>query len=495
MLKTHRKLFEIMGFTLVMVIASITRLWNLSFPAKLVFDETYYVKDALTLSVEGHEKSWPDDPNPSFETGEIFTYLSEAAFVVHPPLGKWLIASGMWLVGPEQSTGWRLSTAILGIATVALLILVANKLFKSKFLSLAAGLLLAIDGLAITMSRTALLDTSLTFFLLLGFWFFLLDQEHSRILITGSISKLTNSLVWFRPWLILTGLTLGLASSIKWSGLYLLAGIGVYVVVSETILRKNSEERHWLSRGVFFQGFYSFLSLVPTALVTYLFTWSGWILGSNGYSRSWAELNSLPGIFGALPSWMQSLWHYHEVIYRFHVNLTTDHNYQAHPIGWLIGLRPTAFFYEKYPLGENDCQVEAGCSSAITALGNPLIWLGSTAALFYLAYRYARHRERLLGLTLLGTGSLYLPWLVFSERTVFQFYSVSFQPWLILGLMFALWQLREKLNNHRRRLGDTFVLGYVLLALAMSTFFLPVNIGALLPFDLWQLRMWLASWI
>jgi dolichyl-phosphate-mannose--protein O-mannosyl transferase len=96
---------------------------------------------------------------------------------------------------------------------------------------------------------------------------------------------------------------------------------------------------------------------------------------------------------------------------------------------------------------------------------------------------------------LLGTASLYLPWLVFSERTVFQFYSVSFQPWLILGLMFALWQLREKLNNHRRRLGDTFVLGYVLLALAMSTFFLPVNIGALLPFDLWQLRMWLASWI
>jgi hypothetical protein len=35
----------------------------------------------------------------------------------------------MWLTGPDQATGWRLSTAILGIATVALLMLVAFKLF------------------------------------------------------------------------------------------------------------------------------------------------------------------------------------------------------------------------------------------------------------------------------------------------------------------------------------------------------------------------------
>lgn len=495
MLKIQRKTIEIIGIALVVLIAALTRLWNLGFPAKLVFDETYYVKDALTLSVEGHEKSWPDGADSLFANGELFGYLSNAAFVVHPPLGKWLIASGMWLVGPDQSSGWRLTTAVLGIFTVALLMLVANRLFKSVALSIGAGLLLAIDGLAITMSRTALLDASLTFFLLLGFLFFLIDQEKSRVLIAAAIKQSTNSVLWFRPWLILTGVTLGLASSIKWSGLYLLAGVGLYVVVSETLLRKNSEEKTWLTNGVLFQGAYSFLSLVPAALAAYLMTWLGWILGSNGYVRNWAAENALPGIFGALPNWMQSLWHYHEMIYRFHISLSTEHNYEAHPIGWLVGFRPTAFFYETYSLGENGCEIAAGCSSAITALGNPLVWIGSTVALLYLVYRYFRSRERIIGLTLLGTASLYLPWLVLSERTVFQFYSVSFQPWLILGLVFALRQLRRQLNNVSQSLATAVVLGFFALAIALSLFFLPVNIGLFLPYELWQLRMWLPSWV
>lgn len=495
MLKAPRKPLEIIGVALVMLIASLTRLWNLGFPAKLVFDETYYVKDALTLSLEGHEKSWPDNANSLFESGQVFGYLGDAAFVVHPPLGKWLIASGIWLMGPEQATGWRLSTAVLGIATVALLMLVANQLFRSVSVAIAAGLLLAIDGLAITMSRTALLDTSLTFFLLLGFWFFLIDQQRSRLAIATAIRQSENSILWFRPWLILAGVSLGLASSIKWSGLYLLAGIGIYVVVSETLLRRNSAEQKWFSKGVFFQGAYSFVSLVPVALLTYTLTWLGWILGSGGYLRSWAIENTPTGIAGFLPDWMLSLWHYHLLIYRFHIGLTVDHNYEAHPIGWLIGYRPTAFFYETYSLGENGCEIADGCSSAITALGNPLIWLSSTLAVVYLSYRYARHRERVIGLTLLGTASLYLPWLIFSERTVFSFYSVSFQPFLILAVVFTLRQLRWKLASKSKPIGNSLIAGYFVLALALAMFFLPVNIGLFLPYELWQLRMWLPSWI
>jgi dolichyl-phosphate-mannose-protein mannosyltransferase len=493
--RTQAKLVEVLGYAAVMAIAALSRFWNLGYPKKLVFDETYYVKDSLTLSMEGHEKSWPDGANQAFESGDLFGYLTDAAFVVHPPLGKWLIASGMWLVGPEMSIGWRLSTAVLGVATVALLMLVALKLFGSSKMAIASGLLLAIDGLAITMSRTALLDTSLTFFLLLGFYFFLFDQERSRVKIAFAIREGANSILWFRPWLVLTGISLGLASSVKWSGLYLLAGIGLYVVFSETLFRKAQEEKNWWQRGVFLQGAYSFLSLVPTALISYLITWFSWIAGSAGYARSWARENSLPGVFGALPDWMQSLWHYHQVIYRFHVNLSTEHAYQAHPIGWLVGFRPTAFFYESYQFGENGCQIASGCSSAITAIGNPLIWIGSTAALIYLLYRYAKHREKVLGLVLLGLLSLYLPWLVFSERTVFQFYSVSFQPWLILALVFGLTQLRNKLSSTNRSLGNLVAVGFIFLAVLLSIFFLPINTGSYLPFELWQWRMWLPSWI
>lgn len=478
-----------------MVIATLTRLWNLGYPAKLVFDETYYVKDALTLSVEGHEKSWPDGADAAFQSGDLLSYLSQPAFVVHPPLGKWLIALGMWFTGPDQSIGWRLSTALLGIATVGLLMLVAFKLFRSVPAATLAGFVLAIDGLAITLSRTALLDTSLTFFLLLGFWFFLIDQQSSRVKITRAIEGSNNSILKFRPWLVLTGVALGAASSIKWSGLYLLAGIGLYVVFSELILRKNSRESNWFRKGFFFQGAFSFLSLVPVAVATYLLTWMGWVLGSGGYLRNWATENPPTGFISLLPDWILSLWRYHEMIYRFHINLTSEHAYQAHPLGWLIGIRPTAFFYESYPAGTNGCEVANGCSSAITALGNPFIWISSTAALIYIIYRYARHRERVFGLVLLGTASLYLPWIILSERTVFQFYVVSFQPWLILGLVLAIQQLRRKLWGKSKTLANATTVGFVALTFGAFLFFLPVNTGMYLPFEFWQLRMWLPSWI
>jgi dolichyl-phosphate-mannose--protein O-mannosyl transferase len=491
----QRSLVEVTGFVSVMVIATLTRLWNLGYPAKLVFDETYYVKDALTLSVEGHEKSWPDGADAAFQSGDLLSYLSQPAFVVHPPLGKWLIALGMWFTGPDQSIGWRLSTALLGIATVGLLMLVAFKLFRSVPAATLAGFVLAIDGLAITLSRTALLDTSLTFFLLLGFWFFLIDQQSSRVKITRAIEGSNNSILKFRPWLVLTGVALGAASSIKWSGLYLLAGIGLYVVFSELILRKNSRESNWFRKGFFFQGAFSFLSLVPVAVATYLLTWMGWVLGSGGYLRNWATENPPTGFISLLPDWILSLWRYHEMIYRFHINLTSEHAYQAHPLGWLIGIRPTAFFYESYPAGTNGCEVANGCSSAITALGNPFIWISSTAALIYIIYRYARHRERVFGLVLLGTASLYLPWIILSERTVFQFYVVSFQPWLILGLVLAIQQLRRKLWGKSKTLANATTVGFVALTFGAFLFFLPVNTGMYLPFEFWQLRMWLPSWI
>jgi dolichyl-phosphate-mannose--protein O-mannosyl transferase len=491
-LRGNKKVFEYLGFVFVIATASLTRLWNLASPKKLVFDETYYVKDALSLSQEGNEKSWPVGANAAFESGDVYSYLADPAFVVHPPFGKWLIASGMWLLGPENAAGWRISTALLGIATVALLMLVAYKLFRSTKLVLAAGFLLAIDGMGITMSRTALLDAPLTFFLLLGFLFFLIDNQQSRVRIGYAIQNGRKTLLWLRPWLVLSGVVLGAASAIKWSGLYLLAAIGLYVVFSELLLRRDSGEKSWVRTGLLAQGAISFVHLVPVAMATYLSSWLGWVTSTGGYSRNWADDNSLPGIFGALPNWAQSLWNYHEVIYKFHVNLSESHSYQSHPITWLLGLRPTAFFYETYSDGQMGCESDT-CSSAITAMGNPLIWVFATAALAYLFYRYLGTRERVIGLVLLGVGALYLPWLLIPERTVFQFYAVSFLPWMILGLVLVMQILYRALGG--TKLAKGLVIGFFVLATLVSVFFLPVNIGLVVPFDQWQWRMWLPGWI
>jgi dolichyl-phosphate-mannose--protein O-mannosyl transferase len=133
------------------------------------------------------------------------------------------------------------------------------------------------------------------------------------------------------------------------------------------------------------------------------------------------------------------------------------------------------------------------CSSAITALGNPLIWVFATAALLYLAYRYLRTRERVIGLVLIGVGALYLPWLLIPDRTVFQFYAISFLPWMILGLVLVIQILYRAIGE--TKLAKTLAVGFFVLAALVSIFFLPVNIGLVVPFDQWQLRMWLPSWI
>jgi dolichyl-phosphate-mannose--protein O-mannosyl transferase len=362
-------------------------------------------------------------------------------------------------------------------------------------LALAAGLFLAIDGLAITMSRTALLDAPLTFFLLLGFLFFLVDQDKSRVKIAAAIRGGKSSLLWFRPWLVLAGVALGAATAIKWSGLYLLAAIGLYVVFSELALRKNAGEKSWLANGILSQGVISFLNLIPVSLVTYLSTWLGWINSSGGYSRNWADTNSLPGIFGNLPGWAQSLWVYHEAIFKFHVGLSSEHPYRSHPITWLFGLRPTAFFYETYPSGQMGCELISDCSMAITALGNPLIWVTASISLFYLLFRYFRSRERVVGLILLGVAALYLPWLLVPERTVFQFYAVSFEPWMVLALVLALQIGYRDISSSRPELAKALIASFLVLALAVSLFFLPINLGILITFEQWQMRMWLPSWI
>jgi dolichyl-phosphate-mannose--protein O-mannosyl transferase len=82
-----------------------------------------------------------------------------------------------------------------------------------------------------------------------------------------------------------------------------------------------------------------------------------------------------------------------------------------------------------------------------------------------------------------------------SERTVFQFYVVSFQPWLILGLVLAIQQLRRKLLAKSKTLANATTVSFVALTFGAFLFFLPVNTGMYLPFELWQLRMWLPSWI
>lgn len=464
-----------------MLLTAVLRFWNLGYPQKLVFDETYYVKDALTLSVTGVEHNWPEGADAQFAAGGYAGYLDSGSFVVHPPLGKWIIAAGMWLFGPGNAFGWRFSVALLSTGAVLLVMLIMRKLTESTIWAGLAGFLFAIDGIAIVMGRTGLLDGILMFFVILAFWFLVLDRERHF------------GLIWRRPWLIAAGLTLGAATATKWNGIYFLAAVGLYVVISEIEFVDGEVNLVVTAKSALSK----FVYLVPTAFLVYLLSWTGWFSTSAGYDRGWADnpANAWTGLLAWVPTPLQSLWHYHVEAYNFHIGLRATHSYASSPLTWLFMTRPTSFFYEGADKGVNGCVADGGCSSAITALGNPLIWLPALAAIIFLVYLFIVRRDKASGFILLGFAAGYLPWLLYLQRTVFQFYIIAFEPFMVLALVYvAAWIWRENSPERRRRL-VTIYGSLTLLAGVFSLFFLNIWLGTWTPYWYWYLHMWLPSWI
>ena len=489
----------------VVVIAAVTRLINLGSPHTLVFDETFYVKDAWTLVNLGYEGQWPAEADALFAGGQTDIFLADPSFVVHPPLGKWLIGLGMLIFGPENSFGWRVATAVTGILAVVLIMLIARLLFKSMLLATIAGFLLAISGTAIAMSRVALLDNFVMFFALLGFGAVLLDRSWSRVRLAAWIARREEGgrgtdwgpALWNRPWLIAAGAAFGATAAVKWSGLYFLAAFAVYTLVVDALARRRAGIQFWASGTVFKQAPVTFLLTVPIALVVYLSTWSSWFLSDNGYSRHWAEDagHAWSGLLSWVPLSVQSFWHFEASVYSYHLGEMRPHGYQANPLTWLLMIRPTSMYYQSSSLGQDGCQFTT-CGASITGIANPIIWWAATAAVLYLVYRLARYREWRVGLILMGMVAGYLPWLLYLNRTVFQFYTIAFEPYMLLALVFVIGLILGSPHDERdRRVSGLRLVGIFLgFAAVVSAFYWPLWTGLQIDYNFLRLHWWLPTW-
>ncbi|WP_235928894.1 dolichyl-phosphate-mannose--protein mannosyltransferase [Marisediminicola senii] len=490
----------------VTLLAAVLRIVDLGRPSSLVFDETYYVKDAWSMLTLGYEGQWPDGADASFIAGATDVFTSEGAYIAHPPLGKWIISLGMQAFGAGDPFAWRISTAIVGVLAVALVCAIAFALFRSTILSTIAGFLMAIDGLAVVMSRTALLDNSLMFLTLLGFGAVLLDRQQSagrlaewveRRRAAGRSTDLGPAL-WWRPWLITAGLLFGLATAVKWSGLYFLAFFAIYTLLVDAAARRRAGVLFWASSTAVRQAPVSFLLMVPIAIAAYLATWTGWLRTDGGYDRSWAADQVATGVTptpGWLPAALQSLWHYHQSIYATNLAQETPHGYQADALSWPLLLRPTAFFYRSSVEGENGCGFGT-CAEFVTALPNPLIWWLAVGATLFLLARFILRREWQIGLILAGVAAGYLPWLLYLDRTVFQFYTIVFLPYLILALTAVIGLvLGRPTDTEWRRVAGirTVAIGLALIVI-VATYFWSMWTGLQVSGPFQQLRYWLPGW-
>ncbi|MFE9425174.1 dolichyl-phosphate-mannose--protein mannosyltransferase [Kitasatospora sp. NPDC006697] len=514
-----------LGPLAVALFGGLLRFWKLGSPGGIIFDETYYAKDAYALWQGGYETNWADTANSQIlGTPQVIPYKTDPAFIVHPPVGKWIIGMGEQLFGMHP-LGWRFMLALLGTASILMIARIGRRLFRSTLLGCVAGLLLSVDGLHFVMSRTSLLDLIVMFWILAAFGFLLLDRDRTRARIARILDGAADAAtahrmrLGLRPYRLAAGVCVGLACSTKWSGMYVAAFFGLLTVFWDLGARKLAGARHPYWSVLRRDGLPAFASIVLVAAGTYVASWSGWLAsstapGKGGYGRDWAvgrhgistEYVTLP-VLGRVkmpfqvsmdwvPAGLRSLWHYHSQMYDFNVNLHSPHLYQSNPWSWLVLGRPVSFYYESPKYGQSGCKASE-CASEVLAIGTPLLWWAGVIALAYCLYRWVLRRDWRAGAVLCGLGAGLLPWFEYQQRTIFLFYAVAFVPFIALAVTMLVGALigPARATPERRLVGGAAAGVLVLLIVWNFLYFFPLYTGQVIPMQDWRARMWFTSWI
>jgi dolichyl-phosphate-mannose--protein O-mannosyl transferase len=499
----------------VFVICVYLRFWGLSRFNTLVFDEVYYAKFAND-------------------------YLTNTKFFnAHPPLSQYLIAIAIWigshipigqdtvnsLTGSLRSTwSYRWLNALTGSFIPLVVAGIAYQLTHRGSYAAIAAIFAAADGLFLVESRYALNNVYLVIFGLLGQWFLLLALDRY-----GKQRSF---------WLILAGIGFGASAAIKWNGLWFLLGAYLTWLVAWVIQWVESREQGERGRGG--KG-------EKGRITSYQLPTTSYQLQSTGKNLTQLNLLSIVFYLGIIPVFVYSIsWIPHlqlnptpgfleiqKQILEYHQRIGSSpevHPYCSAWYTWLLMVRPVAYFYKTAhsitepipivgpPLPATDVKVIYD----VHAMGNPLLWWFSTAAIVLLLWMLVksvvqrqevisnrqeaeklRGQERQLPITsplpantwiavylIINWLANLLPWMRVTRCTFLYHYMGAS---VFAGLALA-WIVDYWLHSYRRNLQVLGITAIFLVLLAF-VFWMPMYLGLPLSPESYKLRMWFPSWI
>lgn len=469
-------------------LAAISRFLNLGSPTDAgtpVFDEKHYAPQAWQM-LYNHGV----EDNPGY------------GLVVHPPVGKQLIAIGEALFG-YNGVGWRFSGALCGVLIVMLVVRIGRRLSRSTLVGGIAGLLLIADGVSFVSARTALLDVFLVTFVVAAFACLMVDRDDVRrrmhtAFVEGRIAETPwGPRLGVRWWRFGAGVLLGLACATKWSGLYFVAFFGVMTLVLDAIARKQyhvpAPWRGMLRRDVG-PAAYVF-GLIPFAV--YLASYGPWFASETGINRYEAGQSIGENSIIPLPDALRSLWHYTYAAYHFHAGLTNadgnHHPWESKPWTWPMSLRPVLYAIDNHDVP--GCGTQS-CVKAVMLVGTPAMWFIAVPVLGWALWRAVVRRDWRYGVVLVGYSAGFLPWFLDIDRQMYFFYATVMAPFLVLAIALILGDILYKPNQNpeRRTLGLLVVCFYVALVIANFAWLYPVLTGIPISQSTWNLEIWLPSW-
>jgi predicted membrane-bound dolichyl-phosphate-mannose-protein mannosyltransferase len=262
---------------IILVFAFITRVFDLNSPPTMYFDEVYHAFTAKVIMSPDVAKAWEWWNTPPMGFAYEWT---------HPPLAKLGMVLGMLVFG-QNSFGWRIPGALLGVLSVLMVYLLGKEIFKDEAIGLLSAGVFSLDGLALVMSRIGMNDSYILFFTLLSIYLYLKDKN------------------------FLSAISFGLAIASKWSAIWAVPIFGI-------IFLSQKKKLTWS---------YIWFFILP--VVIYLGSYFDMFLTGHNLSIWWGM--------------QEQMWWYH-------TGLKATHSYSSMWWSWPFLLRPI-YLYTSEEIG------------------------------------------------------------------------------------------------------------------------------------------------
>lgn len=353
---------------------------------------------------------------------------------------------------------------------VAMTYLIGRQIFPVAWPALLATLAVALDGVAITMSRIAMLDGVQAGLVASAVWCILVDRGAPD-----------------RRWRWAAGAVMGLALATKWSSGLALPGVIAVGLVSE--LRRNpGGSTAWLRWPQLSETARLLLPLVLLPIGIYVASYAGWFANADRSEGGRERCGESCSISETASAWLFE----QQDMYALQGRLEISHPDRSRPAAWVTLTRPVLIYAEgcpKNPAPDEGCEVAPGKRAQILVLGNPALWWPALAAVPVLVWSLLDRRRRSASSVLLGFGGLLvLPWLLVPNPG-FAFYLAPVVPFAALGLaQSVLVVIRHmRLTNWLPTLSAVALIACAVW-LAPLWFAMPLDPAAL------DARRWLDSW-
>ncbi|MEB3327805.1 MAG: phospholipid carrier-dependent glycosyltransferase [Candidatus Sericytochromatia bacterium] len=376
--------------------------------------------------------------------------------VAHPPGCRWLIALGLALgPGPfdlpsqgwtaAHAWAWRLPSVAAAAATVGGTVLLGRGLGLPLWGSVAAAVLLGLDGVFFVHARIGMTNAFSTAFIVAatGWAWLALRRDQPA-------------------WLLPMGVALGAAVATRWTGVVALAALGLVALWLRQPWSGRQTRRPWEAWALAAAGGFAAVPALVYLAVCLPLAWpAGAAWGSpSAWGEAWRALADL-----------------HAGMITFHQFAVGIH--PAHSPWWSWPTLQVPLWYYFAP------DVRSHQVQGVLALGNPVLWVAAVPAWLIGLRRAWRSRQAAVAFVTLVGAFLWGAWALTGRTTTFSTYFGETLPFAALALVMALEGVR------RARL---VVTGLIVVAAGWTAWMLPLHVGEPLSVERYSQRMVLARW-